>query len=117
MQRHEALVLLERIAGAIRLELGESIDAYPAARAGGVADPINRAFRATCGCLLGEERGPAPRASRALRRLASRRLAGEGWAVRPARLLIGGPRPTDDWLVFLVLSSRTQLEPLLDRGG
>jgi hypothetical protein len=118
----EALAILERIAGAIRQELGESIDAYPGGGAPGGADPMNRAFQAVTRCLL--ETGPAPgeepasQVSRALRLLADRRLAGEGWDGRKALLLIEAePGAPDDWLAFLLLSSRAQLEPLLDRRG
>ena len=47
-----SLVLLERIAGAIREELGETVDAYPGCRSPEGADPINRAFRAVTRSLV-----------------------------------------------------------------
>jgi hypothetical protein len=40
-----SLVLLDRIAGAIRDELGRTIDAYPGCRSPEGADPINCVFR------------------------------------------------------------------------
>jgi hypothetical protein len=113
------LALLERIAGAIREELGDSIDAYPSGRSPEAADPINRAFRAVVRSLAGADLPPGTdlpgTVSRALRLLARRRLATEGWDDDQIKSLIeeepGGP---DDWLAFLILSSRPQIEPLLD---
>ena len=117
-----ALAVVERIAGAIRQELGEEIDAYPGASSPERADPINRAFRAIIRSLL--EAGGIPGSSlpalvsRTLRRAAENRLAAEGWDDRRVRLLLdsepGGP---DDWLAYLILSSRAQIEPLLGPGG
>jgi hypothetical protein len=114
----EALALIAIIAGAIREELGEEIDAYPGLRLPERADPPNRAFRAVVRALLrrdtpGAVVSPAI-VSRSLRRVAERRLATEGWDDRQVRLLIDQePGSPDDWLVFLILSSRPQIEPLL----
>ncbi len=114
----DCLAAVEIIAGAIRRELGEEIDAYPGCRAPEGADPLNRAFRSVVRSLL--EDGIQPddldaSVSRMLRLVAERRLAAEGWDDRQVRLLVedepGGP---DDWLAFLILSSRPQIEPLLD---
>jgi hypothetical protein len=117
--RPATLAVLERIAGAIREELGESIDAYPGGRSPEGADPINRAFRAVVRSLV-EADGP-PIAdldglvSRTLRLLARRRLVAEGWDDDQVKSLIEEePDSPDDWLVFLLLSSRPQIEPLLD---
>ncbi len=113
------LALLARIAGAIRQELGEAIDAYPGCRSPEGADPINRAFRAVVHSLAGSDL-PAGTdldgmVSLVLRQLARRRLAAEGWDDDRVKSLIeeepGGP---DDWLAFLILSSRPQIEPVLD---
>jgi hypothetical protein len=111
--------LLERIAGAIREELGESIDAYPGYRSPEGADPINRAFRAVVRSLAEADLPPGADldgiVSRTLNLLTRRRLAAEGWDDDQVKFLIedepGGP---DDWLGFLILSSRPQIEPLLD---
>lgn len=118
----ETLALVERIAGAVRDELGEEIDAYPGASSPQQADPINRAFRAIVRSLpeAGGIPGSSPPAlvTRTLRRAAEHRLAAEAWDDRLVRLLLdlepGGP---DDWLAYLILSSRAQIEPLLGPGG
>jgi hypothetical protein len=115
----ETLALMGRIAGAIRVELGESIDAYPGYRSPEAADPINRAFRAIVGRLIEAEVPPVAdpdgTVSRALRLLAGRRLMAEGWDDDQVKSLIEGePGGPDDWLAFLILSSRPQIEPLLD---
>jgi hypothetical protein len=116
------LALLERVAGAIRRELGEAVDAYPGYRSPDGADPLNRAFRAVVRSLVEADGPPVPNldgtVSGTLRLLAERRLAAERWDDRrPLRLIEGGPGSPDDWLAFLILSSRPQLEPLLDREG
>ncbi len=116
---HQALATIERVAGAIRDELGEEIDAYPGCRSPEGADPLNRAFRAIVGSILssaGSRPGELALAvSRVLLLVASRRLAAEAWGPDAVKGLIedepGGP---DDWLAFLILSSRPQIEPLLD---
>ena len=113
------LDLIERIAAAIRDALGEEVDAYPGASTPEQADPFNRAFRAVVQSLIdtdGTSDSSRPDlVSRTLRRLAEHRLAIEGWDQDQIRLLITQePGSPDDWLAFLVLSSRLQLEPLLD---
>jgi hypothetical protein len=113
------LALLAQIAGAIRRELGEEIDAYPGLRSPDAADPINRAFRAIVGSLLASidppTDEPSLHATWTLRQLAERRLASEGWNDRQVKLLIEEePGSPDDWLAFLILSSRSQIEPILD---
>ena len=118
----EAQALVERIARAVRDELGEEIDAYPGASSPEQADPINRAFRAVVRSLLDAGGIPGPSlpalVSRTLRRVAEHRLAVESWDDRLIRFLLdlepGGP---DDWLAYLILSSRAQIEPLLGPGG
>jgi hypothetical protein len=53
--------------------------------------------------------------SETLRQLAELRLASEGWEDRQIKLLIEEePGSPDDWLAFLILSSRSQIEPILD---
>ncbi len=114
----EALALVERIARAIRGELGEEIDAYPGCRAPEGADPINRAYRAVVRSVLAEGGVEGDRlavsVSLSLRLVASRRLEAEGWDDSRVKSLIEGePGSPDDWLCFLALSSRAQVEPLL----
>lgn len=112
-----ALALAERIAGAIRAELGAEIDAYPGLSSPELADPINRAFRAIVRCLLEAgapfESLPAL-VSRTLLRAARHRLKAEGWDDHQVGLLLEQePGSPDDWLAYLILSAREQIEPLL----
>jgi hypothetical protein len=112
------LLLLERIAVAIRDELGAAI-AYAGCRSPEGADPINRAFRAVTRSLIRADLGPETDldgvVSRALRQLTQRRLAAEGWADHSIKSLFEDePGSPDDWLAFLILSAREQIEPLLD---
>jgi hypothetical protein len=113
------LRLLERIAEAIREELGEAIDAYPGCRSPEGADPIHRAFRAVVRRLVEDDDLHESVLDRSLSKvlcvLADRRLAREGWADHDVKSLIEvEPGNPDDWLVFLILSAREQIEPLLD---
>jgi hypothetical protein len=108
-----SLPLLDRIARAIREELGSTIEAYPGLRSPQGAEPINRAFQAVVRELAKDDR--PSRVSHLLRSLAESRLALEGWDARLSKGLIEEePGSPDDWLVFLILSSREQIEPLLD---
>ncbi len=114
----DALALIEAIAGAIRDELGEEVDAYPGARDPEGADPLNRAFRAAARAILsafGVAADDLPASvSRALLLAASRRLEAEGRDEAEARALIEAePGSPDDWLCFLALSSRPQVDALL----
>jgi hypothetical protein len=114
-----SLVLLERIAGAIRDELGAAIDAYPGCRSPEGADPINRAFRAVTRTLARADLAHGTDldgiVSRALRQLTQRRLKAESWDDDQVKTLVEDePGSPDDWLVFLLLSVRDQIEPLLD---
>jgi hypothetical protein len=86
------------------------------------ADPINRAFRAVVRSLLEADGTPGESlpalVSRTLRLAAEHRLAAEGWDDRRVRLLLDlEPGSPDDWLAYLILSSRAQIEPLLGPGG
>jgi hypothetical protein len=55
-----ALVLVERLAGAMRDVLGEEIDAYPGSRSPEGADPFNRAFAAIVRTILVLVTGDTP---------------------------------------------------------
>jgi len=112
----ETLALIERIAGAIRRELGGAIDAYPGGRSPEGADPMNRAFRAVVRSLLESDLfDPTRLVSLTLLQVAERRLTGKEWDALQVKLLIEEePGSPDDWLTFLALSSRSQIEPLLD---
>ncbi len=114
----EALSIIEVVAGAIRDELGEEVDAYPGRREPEGADPLNRAFRAIVRAILGPNtsgvEGTHLVVSQALRRVAERRLTAEGWDDHQVKTLIDNePGSPDDWLAYLILSSRAQIEPLL----
>jgi len=115
----EILAILERIARAILRKLGEAIDSYPGCRSPEEADPMNRAFRAVVRSLLESDIppgvDPTPLVSLTLRQMAERRLAAEGRDALQVKFLIEEePGSPDDWLAFLGLSSRWQIEPLLD---
>lgn len=114
----EALAIIEVIAGAIRRELGDEVDAYPGCRSPEGADPLNRAFRAAARALLaagGDSRPDlAALVSRTLRQVAERRLASEGLdAIQTRALIEEEPGSPDDWLAFLALGAMAQIEPLL----
>ena len=115
----EALAIVERIAWAIRGELGAEVDAYPALRDPDRADPLNRAFRAVVAAVLIADGVPASAlaaaVARTLLQVALRRLEGDGHdAVRSKELIEGEPGGPDDWLAFLILSSPAQIAPLLE---
>ena len=118
----DALDLVERLAGAIRDALGEEIDAYPGSDQPERADPLNRAFAEIVRTIVGPITGNAATlpiaVSLTLRLAAERRLAPEGWSNARVRALIEEePAHPDDWLIFVLLSARTQIEPLLDSDG
>ena len=118
----QALAIIEVVAGAIRAELGEEVDAYPGRQEPEGADPLNRAFRAVVRAILDPNtrgiEGTPSLVSRALRRVAGRRLTAEGRDDHQVKALIEEePGSPDDWLCFLILSSRAQIEPLLGPGG
>jgi hypothetical protein len=118
----EALAIIEVVAGAIRAELGEEVDAYPGRREPEEADQLNRAFRAIVRAILSPHtsgiEGAHSLVSRALRLVAERRLAAEGWRGDHVKALINEePGSPDDWLCYLILSSRVQIEPLLGPCG
>jgi hypothetical protein len=111
---HETVTLVALIARAIRDELGEEIDAYPAGRDPDQADPMNRAFRALVAALVARDGTTTPTTvSHVLRRVAAERLAADGFAIQGA--LDEEPGSPDDWLAFLILSSRRQVADALQR--
>lgn len=119
---HPVLHAVEVVAGAIREALGEEVDAYPGARSPEQAEPMNRAFRSVAVALLldlapgvGDAAALVPAV---LREAAGRRLGAEGWTPAEVRFLTG-LEPVDrfDWHIFLLLSSRPQIEPLFTERG
>jgi hypothetical protein len=87
------LALLERIARAIRRELGEVIDAYPGGRSPEQADPLNRSFRAIVRSLL-ESDLPSTADLNSLAFFTLRRIS-FGLVRRKARIL--PIKPHDPW--------------------
>ena len=73
----EALIVIELVAGAVRDELGDEIDAYPGHAAPEQADPINRAFQAAVLSLL--EAGPLPACRRRRRLTGAAGSPNAGW--------------------------------------
>ena len=99
----ETLAIVDLIAGAIRQELGEEIDAYPGHLGPEGADPLNRAFRAVVWALLAtagvHDDHLAEFVSHALLVVATRRLEAEGYEARQIKALIEEePGRPDDWL-------------------
>ena len=100
------MAIVEVIAGAIRRDPDR-------------AHPLDRAFRAVARGVLAAGGGPGAAlgvvTSAALLAVAARLLRAEGKDDNQGRLLVqeevGSP---DDWLAFLILSSRPQVESLLD---
>jgi hypothetical protein len=100
--------LVELIAGTIRAELGDEVEACPGFARPEQAEPVNRVFRAITRRLLEPIGAPgddvAALTSRALRELARRRLAAGGLGEAGIKTLLElEPGTPDDWLVFLIL--------------
>jgi hypothetical protein len=100
--------LIETIAGTIRGELGDAVEACPGFRSPEHAEPLNRVFGALARHLLEPVVAPDDDLSRfvswVLSRLVARRLAAGGLGERPIRVLFDlEPGTPDDWLIFLVL--------------
>lgn len=107
-ERTPGFATIEAIAGAIRRELGDQVEACPGGRSPEQAEPLNRAFRAVVRCLL--ERTAAPGRSsaalvtRALHEIVRRRLADGGLDEGQIKALLEfEPGTPDDWLAFLIL--------------
>ena len=102
------LMLVEGIAGAIRRELGDDVEACPGHHSPDQAEPLNRAFRAVARHVLEPLVEPGhdlPReVTRVLLRAARGRLEAGGLGERDVRTLLEfEPGTPDDWLVFLLL--------------
>jgi hypothetical protein len=100
--------LLETIAGTIRAELGDEVEACPGFARPEQTEPLNRVFRAIAGRLLEPIGAPgdetAALTSRALRMLARRRLTAGGLGESGIKTLLElEPGTPDDWLAFLIL--------------
>ena len=111
----QALAILDIVASAIRGALGEEIDAYPGQNDPEGADPINRAFCAIATAIVRKAADDSTTSvSTILRQLAERRLQADSFDDAQVRNLIEEePGSPDDWLVFLILSSKAQIEHAL----
>ena len=115
-----SLALVERIAGAVRGELGEEIDPYPGLRDPDQRRPAQprlprrRPFAPGGGRRAPRPTWPRPRPAR------SSGPPPSGWrptnrdAVAIKMLIEDEPGHPDDWLCFLILADLAQIEPLLD---
>jgi hypothetical protein len=109
--------LVEAVAGGLRRELGRAMEDQPGGPDDANAGQVNRAFRIVVRVVLGAGRtpdDPGVTGNVALDRLARRRLAACGLTGREIDYLIvdqAGGR--DDWLAFLVLTAREEIELLL----
>ena len=112
----QALTILDLVASAIRGVLGEEIDAYPGHNDPEGADPMNKAFRAVATAIVRKTLDNLTTSvSTILRRLAEQKLQGEGFDDAQVRTLIEEePGSPDDWLVFLILSSKAQIENVIE---
>jgi hypothetical protein len=116
------LALFEAIAAALRDELGVAIEAQPGFHGADEAGQVNRAFRAMTRTIL-REGGPAGddspvSPSEVLRRLARGRLgAGLLDAREVEHLLSLEFDGRDDWLAYLVLVPRSEIDHLLETQG
>jgi hypothetical protein len=112
--------LVIEIARALREEFGVSIDAQPGG-AGNLAGPINRAFLATAGQILGEivTSGDLPGLTTwVLRRAALTRLAEFGVNDEKAgEMLDSEPGLGNPWLAYLALCPDSVIEDLVEGGG
>jgi hypothetical protein len=114
--------LIEAIAAALREELGVAIEEQPGFRDPSEAGQVNRAFRVMARTILrtiapADEDLPALLSS-VLGRLARRRLEADLLEAHEVDHLLGlelGGR--DDWLAYLVLTARSEIEYLLQTRG
>jgi hypothetical protein len=121
-ERPAALALIEAIATALRTELAGEIEEQPGFRDPLEAGQVNRAFRITARTILRTITAHADDLSALLNsvllRLAWRRLAAELLDTREIEHLLGlEPAARDDWLIFLILTTRSEIEHLLQTRG
>jgi hypothetical protein len=108
------LVLL--IAGALRDEFGEGIDAHPGG-VGNEAGDVNRAFRTVVRVIVGDVTpggaDPAITLTQLLREVALRHLAELGVRPEQAEVLVSSePKLGDAWLAYLALAPISVIDDL-----
>ncbi len=120
-QTHE-FVLIEAIAAALRQEFGVALEDQPGFHDTSEAGQVNRAFRVMARTILRPIASPdedlSALLSRVLGRLARRRLEAGLLDAREIDHLIGLELDgRDDWLVYLILTDRSEIEFLLQTRG
>ena len=121
-ERTAGFALIEEIASRWREELGVAIEDQPGHHDPSGAGQVNRCFRVTVGCIL---RTLAPTVddlpallSWVLGRVARRRLEAGGLDARQVEnLLLLESNGRDDWITFLILTAREEIEFLLATRG
>jgi hypothetical protein len=112
-----AFDLLERIAAALRDELGVAIEEQPGCRHPSQAGQVNRAFLVTSRCILeaivaSDEDLPVFLHG-TLVRLVRRRLAKGGLAEDQVEFLLGLEAGRDDWLAYFLLTPWQEIERMI----
>jgi hypothetical protein len=112
-ERTPEFALIERMAEAIRAELGDDVEACPGRSSSQKAEPLNRVFRALARLILeplaASQRDLPRQVSCILRRLVARRLEAGGLGSDQVQTLLDQePGSPDDWLTFLLLVSWTE---------
>jgi hypothetical protein len=114
--------LIERIAVALREELGSEIEEQPALRDPAQAGQVNRAYRVVAltifKTIVPAEESLPDVLNWVLTRIARRRLADCGLDEQQASSLLGmEPADRDDWLAFLILTTPQEVERILHNLG
>ena len=114
--------LLERIAAALRDELGSEIEEQPALHDPAQAGQVNRAYRVVALSILRtivpSEEHLGDVLTWVLTRMVQRRLADCGLDDQQARSLLGmEPADRDDWLAFLILTTPQEIEHIQHNPG
>ena len=112
-----AFDLLERIAAALRDELGIAIEEQPGFRDPSQAGQVNRAFLVTSRCILeaiaaSDESRPVF-LHRTLVRLVRRRLVTGGLAEDQVEFLLGLEAGRMDWLAYFLLTPWQEIERVI----
>ena len=121
-ERTIEFALIERIAAALRQELGSEIEEQPALHDPAQAGQVNRAYRVIALSILTTIIPPEANLPDVLNwvltRIARRRLAGCGLDDQQASSLLGmEPAYRDDWLAFLILTTPQEIEHILHNPG
>jgi hypothetical protein len=121
-ERTLEFALIQRIARALREELGSDKEDQPALHDPDQAGQINRAFRIVTRTILSTIVPPVEDLARVLtwtlNRLVRRRLADAGLNETQAALVLGmEPASRDDWTAFLILTTTDELQQILREQG